>query len=321
MDEQRTSMRLVGVTLALLVLLLAACGAATKSHGHAAVHNRASTPTPRATPTSLPHIMVVMEENQGYGATLGDCSADPYVCRLASEYASVDNWFGVYHPSLPNYLAITSGATQGCASDSCGTYSVDNLANQFNVGGIPWTAYMESMPSACYTGASAGEYAAKHNPFVHYTDVLGASCTSHVLPYPGPSGLISALDSATAPDFVWITPNLIDDMHDGSVAEGNSWLQTNLAPVLSSAWFTNYRSTLIITMDENDAQPAGGCCGDAAGGQIPEIIVSKSAVGKGVVSVTGDHYGTLRTVEEAYGLPLLGAAAITANGDLSGLFG
>jgi hypothetical protein len=279
-----------------------------------------SVPTPTAA-SGAPHVMIIMEENQGYAATLGDCSADPYICSLASEYASANNWYGVYHPSLPNYLAITSGSTQGCESDSCGTYSVDNLANQFNVSGIPWIAYMESMPSACYTGSSSGEYAGKHNPFVHYADVLGASCGSHVLPYPGPSGLISALNSASAPDFVWITPNLMDDMHDGTVSDGNSWLQTNLAPVLSSAWFTQYRSTVIVTMDENDAQSSGSCCSDAVGGQIPELIISKNAVGRGIVSATGDHYGTLRTIEEAYGLPLLGAAASPANGNLSGLFG
>jgi hypothetical protein len=142
-----------------------------------------------------------------------------------------------------------------------------------------------------------------------------------VLPYPGPSGLVSALGGARPPDFVWITPNLIDDMHDGTVADGNSWLQTNLSPVLSSAWYTNYTSTVIVTMDENDAQSSGSCCGDAVGGQVPEIIISRNVVGGGPVSATGDHYGTLRTIEEAYGVPLLGAAANSANGDLSSLFG
>ncbi|HUY10353.1 MAG TPA: alkaline phosphatase family protein [Candidatus Dormibacteraeota bacterium] len=270
---------------------------------------------------SLPHVMLIMEENQGYAATLGDCSADRYICSLASKYASASNWYGVSHPSLPNYLAVTSGSTLGCASDSCGTYSGDNLGNQLSLAGIPWTGYMESMPSACYTGSSSGEYAAKHNPFVHYGDVLGSTCARHVLPYPGPSGLVSALDGVSAPDFVWITPNLIDDMHDGTIADGNSWLQTNLAPVLASAWFTGYRSTVIVTMDENGAESSGGCCGSALGGQIPEIIISRNAVGRGKVSASGDHYGTLRTIEEAYALPLLGAAAHSANGDLSSLFG
>ncbi|MGC2192029.1 MAG: alkaline phosphatase family protein [Candidatus Dormiibacterota bacterium] len=273
---------------------------------------------------SEPHVLVIMEENQGYNATQTDCgTANSYFCQLAGEYASVVPWFGVAHPSLPNYLAVTSGSTQGCSSDTCsGPYPVDNLGDQLTVAGIPWTAYMESMPAPCYQGVSDGEYAKKHDPFVFYADLLdGPVCAAHVLPYPGPSGLLSTLNGTSPPDFVWITPNLIDDMHDGTVAEGNAWLETNLEPILSSAWFTSYRSTVIVTEDENDHEPTGSCCGDAAGGQIPELVISHRARGRGIVSLTGDQYGTLRTIEEAFGLPLLGAAADPANGDLNQLFG
>jgi acid phosphatase len=264
-----------------------------------------------------------MEENQGYDATQTNCGADnAYFCQLAAEYASVVPWFGIGHPSLPNYLAVTSGSTQGCTADTCGTYAVNNLGEQLTVSGIPWAAYMESMPSACYTGATYGEYAGRHNPFVHFADLLSSgACAAHDLPYPGAAGLVSALDRAGAPDFVWITPNLIDDMHDGTVAEGNQWLQANLAPILTSAWFLDFRSTVIVTEDENDAQPSGSCCGDAAGGQVPSIVISRNATGRGIVNLTGDHYGTLRSIEEAFGLPQLGGAAQASNGDLSSLFG
>ena len=258
-----------------------------------------------------------MEENQGYDATLGNCSADPYICSLASTYASVSPWSGVSHPSLPNYLGVTSGATQGCSSDSCGSYSADNLGNQLSVAGIPWIGYMESMPSACYTGSSYDEYAGKHNPFVHYTDILtGGSCASHVLPYLNANSLVSTLDGANAPDFVWITPNLINDMHDGTVQDGNAWLLANLAPVLTSPWFTDFNSTVLVTMDESTGDNSG-----SGGGHIPTIVISSNAKGKGRVSITGNQYGTLRSIEGAYGLPLLGAAASAANGDLRGLFG
>lgn len=283
-----------------------------------------ASPTRTTPPRQVPHVLVIMEENQGYNATQSACgSANAYFCALASEYASVVPWYGVSHPSLPNYLAVTSGSTQGCLSDGCpGPYSADNLGNQLTEAGIPWTAYMESMPSPCYQGSSFGEYAQKHDPFVYYQDLLDSpACASHVLPYPGEPGLLSALNGASAPDFVWITPNLLDDVHDGTVAQGNAWLQANLTPVLSSPWFTDFPSTVVVTEDENDAAPSGGCCEEAAGGQIPELVISRHAKGRGVVSITGDLYGTLRTIEEDYGLPLLGAAANPANGDLTTLFG
>ena len=287
-------------------------------------------PTNKAAPSTVPsgaksHILLVMEENQGYAATQTSCGADnSYFCSLASEYTSSDAWYGVSHPSQPNYTAFASGSTQGCTSDGCvgaGAYTVNNLGNQLTQAGIPWRAYMESMPSPCYTGSSSGEYALKHNPFALFADNLPPTAACNILPYPGVTSMISTLDGASPPDFVWITPNLIDDMHDGTVAQGNTWLENNLGPVLSSSWFTGYNSTVIVTEDENDASSGGSCCGDAAGGQIPMIIISRKATAKGIVDIVGDHYGTLRSIEETFNLPLLGGAAESSNGDLTSLFG
>ena len=307
--------RIVFVSAA-LVLFLVGLGVATRPSPQTAAHQDAA--------VTLPHIMVIMEENQGYAATQTGCGTNnSYFCSLASKYTSSDAWYGVSHPSQPNYTAFASGSTQGCTSDGCvgaGAYSVEDLGGQLTAKGIPWTAYMESMPSACYTGSSSGEYVLKHNPFALFSDNLPPNACN-ILPYPGATSMVSTLDGASAPDFVWITPNLIDDMHDGTVADGNTWLENNLAPVLTSTWFTGFNSTVIVTEDENDSSPSGSCCGDAAGGQIPMIVISSNAVGGGTTSIIGDHYGTLRTIEEAYGLSLLGGASNSANGDLTSLFG
>ncbi|MGA7988528.1 MAG: alkaline phosphatase family protein [Candidatus Dormiibacterota bacterium] len=281
-----------------------------------------ATPTPTATPTATPtvtsqtrHVMVIMEENKGYQATLGSCGSDPYLCSLASQYATYTNWNGISHPSLPNYLAVTAGSTFGCASDACtGGYNATSLGGQLNSAGIPWTAYMESMPSPCDTVGSAGLYARKHDPFVFFNDVLNNGCAGNVVPYPGAAGLLSDLNGPGASQFVWITPNLNDDMHDGTVQQGDAWLKANIAPVLSSPWFTNFDSTVIVTMDENDAQSGTG------GGQVPMVVISNDALGQGTVSTPGNLYGTLRAIEEAFGLGYLGAAADPSNGDPLGSF-
>ena len=276
---------------------------------------------PTAVPTSSPHIMVIMEENQGYAATLGSCgsgSPDPYLCSLASQYASATAWYGVTHPSQPNYVAIDSGSTQGCTTDSCaGGYTATDLGGQLSSAHIPWTAYMEDMPSPCYTGDSSGNYVRKHNPFIVFQDNLPPS-PCHIQPYPGAANLVAALDSSSAPAFVWITPNLNDDMHDGTIQMADQWLQTNLVGVLTSSWFED-NGTVIITMDEGTDN--SGCCGGAAGGQVPMVVISSKARGRGALPAAGDHYGTLRSIEEAYGLSLLGAAANSANGDFSTLMG
>jgi hypothetical protein len=325
---------------------LAGCGSAAATPtptapptSASAVPSGAATPSPTGSPAptsapAIPHIMVVMEENVGYASTLGSCgsgSPDPYLCSLAARYASATSWYGVQHPSQPNYVDIASGRDQGCTSDGCagaGAYSTQDLGGQLSRAGIPWVAWMESMPSPCYTGSSSGSdatgsYALKHNPFVVFRDNMPPNAC-HIQPYPGAGGAVSALDGATPPDFVWVTPNLCNDGHDscgrGQVGQIDAWLQANLAGVLASSWFADH-GTVIVTMDENDAEGGGSCCGDAAGGRIPMVVISSASLGRGAVALTGDHFGTLRTIEEAYRLPLLGAAADAANGDLSGLLG
>lgn len=262
-----------------------------------------------------------MEENKNESLL----SSAQYLDGLAKTYASSSSWYGIGHPSAPNYVALLSGSAQSIVSDctppACGPYAAPSLGGQLTDAGIPWAAYMESMPSPCYPHATAGEYAERHNPFMYFDDIIHNGCDNDVLPYPGVSDLLSTLDSPAAPDFVWITPNLEHDMHDGSVEQGDAWARANIAPVLTSSWFTDYNSTLIITMDEGDQDGNASCCGQPAGGTIPMIVVSTVAAGVGTVHITGDQYGTLRSIEEEYGLPLLGAAADLRNGDISSLFG
>jgi hypothetical protein len=288
------------------------------------------TPTPTATPVSLsrrptarptsappqnnprppsrPRVLIVMLENKGYAATLGTCSADRYLCSLASQYASVIGWNGVGHPSLPNYLAITSGSTQGCSSDSCarGRYHTDLMA-QLNAAGVPWTMYAESMPTPCEINDS-GNYVVHHNPAPYYTD---AACPARDLPYPGAARLVTTLDGAASPDFVWITPNNVDNMHSGTVQAGDAWLRANLPGVLTSSWFTSGNATVIVTMDENDIDGSG----------VPMVVISTNSRGVGAVTMHGNHYGTLRAIEEAFHLALLGGARSPNYGDIIRYFG
>jgi len=280
-------------------------------------------PSPTTVPGQEPHVMVIMEENQSWAATLGSCAGspvDPYLCSLAKEYASLTNWVGIEAPySLPNYFAIDSGSTHGCTDDGCSPgYTAADLGGQLTAAGIPWVAWMESMPSPCYTGGDSGNYVQHHNPFVYFTDVTGSpGCSSDVVPYPGASAMVSSLDGAAAPDFVWITPNVCDDMHtqcgsSNQITVGDDWLASNLPGVLHSSWLQD-GGTIIITMDNG---PSSG-----NGGTIPEVVISANPMGKGNLAQSGNHYGTLRSIEEAYGLSLLGAASDAANGDLSPLLG
>ena len=317
--------------VAVIVAVLVTRPGATNS-GQPATHpSGLPTPTPSQPSASAarpaePHVMLIIEENRGYDGTLGACSADPYLCSLAAQYASYTAWFAVAHPSAPNYLVIDSGSTQGITSDctpdggGCGPFDAEDLGAELSAAAIPWVAYMEGLPAPCDRVDSSGAYVEKHDPFMYFSDDRGQGCAAHILPYPGAARMDATLDASGAPDFVWITPNLQHDMHDGSVANGDAWLRSNLPGVLASAWFADH-GTVIITMDENDASPAGSCCGAPAGGRIPMVVISAVARGRGGIASPGDLYGTLRGIEQVFGLPFLGNASRPDNGDLTPMFG
>ncbi len=123
---------------------------------------------------AVPHVMVIMEENRNRSEVIGN-SELPYFNSLASTYGNTTNWDGVRHPSLPNYLAIASGSTQGVTRDEGPEFpGVPTVGSQLTEAGIPWKGYMEAMPEPGYTGVESGEYVKKHNPFAWFPKTNGS---------------------------------------------------------------------------------------------------------------------------------------------------
>ena len=292
--------------------------------------------------SSTPHVLIIVEENQESTSIIGSSNA-PYINSLASTYRSATQWYAVQHNSPTDYMELLSGSNQGWPVPCCSSKAT-TLVDELHAKSIPWKGYMESMPStSCYTGTTTnGLYDVLHNPFryfFNYSKASGGWCSSAnhstegVLRYPGSSGLVSALTGSNAPDFVWITPNDCHNMHGDSntgstckgvtggplIKAGDTWLSSNIGPVISSSWFSQ-NGIIIITWDEGTS--GKGCCGlTAPGGHIATIVVTSKNKGLGNFTATGDHYGTLRGIEESYGVvPLLGGSANIANGDLKKAF-
>jgi hypothetical protein len=254
-------------------------------------------PSPSAAPT-LDHVAIIVEENKLYKNVVNNPQA-PYINKLLATYASAKNYQGVTHPSLPNYLALTSGSTHGVKSDcnppSAGCIiETKSIADTIEQSGRTWKLYAEDMPRNCYA-FNAGDYATKHNPFVYYSNIIhdASRCDSHVVPY---SQLAKDLQSpGTTPNYIFIEPNTCNDMHDCSVAVGDSWLAKNVPTILNSAAFTSQRSLLVVTWDE----------GTSDSNHIPTILAG-SAVRPGFTSDKAyDHYSLLHTIEAFWGLPTL----------------
>jgi hypothetical protein len=262
-------------------------------------------PTSTGIPGNIPnfsHIILIILENREYGSVVGNGSW-PNFNNLASDYALLNQAYAVSHPSLPNYIALTSGSTQGITSD-CTNCFVDatNIADILEQNGKSWKGYMEDMPSPCYIGNS-GDYVQKHNPFVYYNDIRTNTdrCVSHVVPL---TQFDTDLANNQLPDFSWITPNLCNDGHDCSSSTADSFLGAEVSKILASPSF-DQNSLLIITFDEGSS--GASCCGlpSSAGGHIATLLISNLTKVGYHDATTYDHYSILKTVADAWGLPYL----------------
>ena len=235
------------------------------------------------------HIVIVIEENHSYNQIIGSPQAK-YINSLANTGALFTQSFAVTHPSEPNYLALFSGSTQGITDDSCPhTFGPPDLGGELIAAGRTFGGYSESMPSVGYTGCSFNNlYFRKHNPWVNFTDVP----SSNNMPFTS-----FPTNFTTLPTISIVVPNQQNDMHDGTVKQGDTWLKTNIDPY--AQWAKTHNSLLIVTFDEDNG---------SQGNQIATIFYGQM-VKTGQYSEHINHYNVLRTMEDAYGLPYAHNAA------------
>jgi phosphatidylinositol-3-phosphatase len=288
-------------------LLAAGCGSAS-----------AGRPLAIGPPASLPssarsHIVVVVLENREYPEVIGSGVA-PYINSLASRYGLATASYAVTHPSLPNYLALTSGSTHGIESDctSC-SVSAPNVVDQLEAAGLAWKAYMEDLPRPCFLGASAGGYVKKHDPFAYYTDIASnpARCR-RIVPL---TALASDLRAGTLPTYSFISPNLCDDGHDCRLGTADRFLARTMPAVIHEL---GPRGFLVLTWDEGTLDT--GCCGGSHGGRIATIVAGAGVARGARTAQALDHYGVLATIERALGLAPLAHAGDPHAGSLAPLF-
>jgi len=267
------------LSIAGLALALALVG---QSPRHSATAQTSTIP-------AFDHIFTIVMENHSYAEIIGNTAEAPYINQLAGQYGVATNFFAVAHPSLPNYLALTGADTFGITTDctTCFISAPNIAADRVVTSGRSWKAYMESMPSACFSGDSY-PYAQKHDPFIYFDDIRTTTQCNNVVPM---TSLASDLTStSTAANYVWITPNLCDDMHDCSIATGDAWLGNTVPLILTSPAYTSQNSLLIITWDEDDG---------TQNNQVATLVIAKSVAAGFRSSSLYTHYSLLKTVEQA----------------------
>jgi phosphatidylinositol-3-phosphatase len=269
--------------------------------------------------THYQHVVWIWMENHSYASIVGSAQA-PFINSLASQCGLATNYHNISHPSLPNYVAATSGLPLGSlnrfVSDCSASRRCSTTAASIFGQGETWRAYEESMPKDC-DKSGAGEYAVRHNPPPYFKGL--AFCkprravrhgpkVSYDVPY---TQLASDLSVGTLPAFSFVTPNLIDDMHDGSVAQGDNWLSTNLPSIINSTQYQAGQVVVVVTWDEGEGGPSNDCATNTTdvGCQVATVVISPSTTPGTQSATLFSHYSLLRTTEELLGLPLLGQAA------------
>jgi phospholipase C len=263
--------------------------------------SRSAHATAKASIPSFKHVVVVMFENHGYDQIIGNDAEAPTFNSLATTYALMTDYHGVAHPSLPNYLAITSGSTDGIRSDCtrC-VVKVKNLADSLDAVHKSWKTYAEDLPKAGATGASYGGahgYVKRHDPFMYYKDIVSsAKRRAHIVPFTKFSQDVS---NSHLPAFSLVIPTLQDDMHDGSISEGDTWLQNNIVPMINSPALGSNGVVFIVFDESEGGDKTGG------GGHIAVIAAGPGVTPASTFAATTNHYGLLRTIEDAWKLPRL----------------
>ena len=266
-----------------------------------------TTTTTPATPGSG-KVMVIMEENHSQSQTYASM---PYLAGLASTYGKATRYFGIGHPSLPNYLELWGGSAFGVTNDcgvGCGpTGAADTTVwDQTIAAGGTAKAYQESMVTNCQTSGGAG-YVARHSPWPYFTNTTSrANCAAHDVPL---TALQSDITAGALPVTGEITPNLTDDWHDGTAAQADAFLKTWVPALMAGPDYTAGRLTIVIVTDEDDGSAANN---------VAFTVVNPALHGV-TVTTTANHYALTRWLEDNAGVAHLGGAAAAV--DLRAAFG
>jgi phospholipase C len=228
--------------------------------------------------------VIVMENQTPEEALLGSFTA-----TLAAQAGVAADYHAITHPSVPNYLALTSGQTWGVTDDGYHLLPRQDLGDQLSQARIPWRAYFEGLGDGGCLG-SPEPYDPGHNPFAFY----GSGCPANVVPF---TQLASDL-AAGGRRFSWIGPDACHDEHSCPVSVGDGWLRDTVGLITSSqAWKPG--SALFVTWDEDDG---------SADNRVLTLVVRP--YGRHIEShIAYDHYSLLATVEDLLGVPRLAKAA------------
>ena len=255
------------------------------------------------------HVVMVMEENQGYSTVVGNTADWPNLNNLVNAGALPTSQYANTHPSIGNYFMLATGQILTNNDGSTAVWNVDNIARRMLAANIPFKIYAEGITQG-YLGGDTGLYVIRHNPFAMLSDVADHPAVANAVLCPF-TQFATDLANNALPRYSFIVPNVNDDAHNGTPQQADRWLQSNVVGPLSAspAFNAGGDGLLIVDFDESaDTDLAYG------GGHIASVLWGPG-VKAGYRQASGAIYqqqSVLRTVMEALQLADPPAAAASA---------
>ena len=268
------------------------------------------------------HIFVIMMENHSYDQIIGNSDA-PAINALAQSYGLATDYYGVTHPSEPNYVALVGGSYFGIQDDapytSAGhTIDAPSIADQLEAAGLAWKDYQQSLPYPGFTGTtfpgpSDALYASKHNPFMNF--VSTQTDPAELAKMVPDTQLAADLQRGDVPNFGLIVPDQCHDMHGIAacnatdtqlIQAGDAYVGQTVNAIMAATFWRQGNNAIVITWDENDFSSSTGCCASNPGGGLVATVVVTSHGPRGVQDPTPyNHYSLLQTIQDAFHLGCL----------------
>ncbi len=280
------------VMTGLLIVALCSIGMGRPKHRQTPP-NQPPAPVPPpvtfVTPAFKKVFVIVLENTAAVNAL-----KQPYLKSLLQTGAYLNKFFAVSHPSQPNYIAMTSGSTNGVPGDGNVTLAVQHLGDLLEAKSMTWREYAEGFPGNCFLGATSGKYARKHAPFMSYKNVQSnsARCANTV----NAAQLDQDIADGKLADYSLYVPDLNDDGHDTGVGFADKWLQKTFDPKFKDPRFMT-DMLVVVTFDEDD---------NRHGNNIYTVLLGDIVLPGTKSEIRYDFFSLLRTIEETFALGTLG---------------
>jgi hypothetical protein len=234
-------------------------------------------------------VLIVIFENEDFTNVV----KQPYFGSLMKEGAILTNYHAETHPSQGNYIALVAGSMLGVKNDNPVNLNSRHVGDLLEEAGKTWKVYAEDYPGNCFLGATSGSYARKHVPFLSFTNVQKnpKRCANVV----GINQFQADLDAQKLPTYSMYIPNLNNDGHNTGVAFGDKWLKANFDKIIHSSKLPK-DLLIIITFDEGSKTGSN---------QIYTLLLGANVKPGASSNKAYDHYSTLKTIEDSFGLASL----------------